>query len=247
MPKFKEHSIAVVLGASGGIGHAMIRQLLDTHNFSRIFALSRSPIQSFASHPSVHWLQLNDYDEKSIEQAARDISSETDEINFALAATGFLHDDETRPEKSLGGLSKKSLEKLFNANAVTPMLFAKYFSRQMSKSNPAVLAAISARVGSTGDNRLGGWYSYRASKSALNMLYRTLSIEMKRVNPNLIICLLHPGTTDTELSKPFQKNVPAKKLFTARMSAEYLYNVITRLDKNDSGLFFDWGGKQIQW
>lgn len=235
MPKFKNDSCAVILGASGGIGQALTQQLVNSGCFSRVFALSRNAsVQPTRNHSIIEFISLDDYTEINIAQAANYVKTQTNELNLAFAATGLLHDNKLSPEKSLKQISELALQQLFTANSITPILFAKHFAGLMSTTHPAVLAAISARVGSITDNRLGGWYSYRASKAALNMLYKNLAVEMKRVNPNLIVSLLHPGTTDTKLSKPFQSNVPAEKLFSQQQSADYLYNVIVRLETIDS-------------
>lgn len=248
MPVFKENCTAVILGASGGIGGAFARHLVQTGSFSRVYTLSRTKSEQYAgNHSIIRPIQLADYHEKDIEQAKSIIQAETSGIDFALVATGLLHDRTLSPEKSHKQISEISLQRLFYANSILPIVFASHFANLMIRTKPCVLAAISARVGSISDNRLGGWYGYRASKSALNMLYKNLAIEMKRLNPNLIVSLLHPGTTDTNLSRPFQSNVSPEKLFSPQDSAAYLYEVIKCLDKNDSGCFFGWDGKPIQW
>lgn len=248
MPDFAKNSTAVILGASGGIGNAFVQHLASTGKFSKIFTLSRKQHdQSPADDPAIVRIQITGYDDTSLQVAAQTIRDQTDDINFALAATGFLHDQTVRPEKSLGQINEAALHKLFAANTVVPIIFAKHFAKLMAKVQPAVLAAISARVGSISDNRLGGWYAYRASKSALNMLYKNLAIEMKRVNPNLIVSLLHPGTTDTALSRPFQANVADEKLFNPAKTAAYLYDVIRAMDNSGSGMFYGWDGKLIEW
>lgn len=248
MPLFEPDSTAVLLGASGAIGCALTQRLVESESFSKIYAIGRTVCQIWpANHASITPIEINDYCEKDIQAAAQRIRSGGNEINLALVATGMLHNADISPEKSLRQIDCNALKHLFTANTIVPIIFAKHFSRLMSKTQPAVLAAISARVGSISDNRLGGWYGYRASKSALNMLYKNLAIEMQRVNPNLIISLLHPGTTDTHLSKPFQANVAPEKLFSPQLSADYLYQVVQGLKKNDTGKFFGWDGKLIEW
>ena len=246
MPKFTQNSHAVVIGASGGIGRAMLSKLISSESFSRIFALSRndSAIQQDARIQSV---TVDILDAASLASVAARIKAEVAEVHLVFIATGILHAERLRPEKRVQQISAEALSTVFAVNAIGPMLAAQAFAPIMSKHQSAVMAAISARVGSISDNRAGGWYSYRSSKAALNMLYKTFAIEMRRVNPNLIVSLLHPGTTDTNLSKPFQTNVPADKLFRPEQSAAYLYQVMENLTTHDSGQFYAWDGTDIEW
>jgi NAD(P)-dependent dehydrogenase (short-subunit alcohol dehydrogenase family) len=133
-----------------------------------------------------------------------------------------------------------------HANTVVPALVAKYFLPKLSKTNRSVFAALSARVGSISDNRLGGWYAYRASKAALNMIIKTAAIEMQRVNKHAIVVGLHPGTVDSALSKPFQARVPEDRLFTPAYAADRLITVLGQLQPADTGQCWDWQGLPIQ-
>jgi len=161
--------------------------------------------------------------------------------------TGVLHDSSLGvfPEKRLEDLKWSSFESLMRINAFSNALLLQYLLPKYKKDQPTYFAALSARVGSISDNRIGGWYSYRASKAALNQLLKTASIETKRRHPQLILAALHPGTTDTDLSKPFQANVPAEKLFTPQFVAERLMSVLMGLTPEDSGGFFAWDGQSI--
>jgi NAD(P)-dependent dehydrogenase (short-subunit alcohol dehydrogenase family) len=162
-----------------------------------------------------------------------------------IVATGLLHADGVTPERSNAALDPRQLMRLFAINAVGPALIAKHVLPLLPRGERSVFAALSARVGSIGDNRLGGWHSYRASKAALNMLIRTLAIELERTRPQAILVGLHPGTVDTELSKPFQRGVPEGRLFTPDQSAERLLAVVDGLEPEDSGGVFAWDGQRI--
>ncbi|MGE8370299.1 MAG: SDR family NAD(P)-dependent oxidoreductase, partial [Pseudomonas putida] len=152
----------------------------------------------------------------------------------------------TKAEKSLAQLDLTSLQASFVTNAFAPILLLKHLMPLLRKG-PATFAALSARVGSISDNRLGGWYSYRASKAALNQLLHTASIELKRLNPNATVLALHPGTTDTELSRPFQGNVPEGKLFEPAFAARCVIEQVGRLGPSESGSFWGWDGERIAW
>ncbi|MEO1575694.1 MAG: SDR family NAD(P)-dependent oxidoreductase [Pseudomonadota bacterium] len=167
------------------------------------------------------------------------------ELDLVIVATGTLHDDGLKPEKSLRQIDAASMQRVLAVNTVGPAMVARSFLPRLKRSGPATFAALSARVGSIADNRLGGWHSYRASKAALNMLIRTFSIEMRRTHPQARVIGLHPGTVDTGLSAPFQRNVPDGKLFTPDYSAERLLAVINALSAKDSGGVFDWAGERV--
>ncbi len=245
MPDFRNGSNAVVVGSHGGIGGALVRKLNGLRNFDKIFCLSRREPSS--SNGRLIHMPCDVADTNSIDICRDRISDQIEQIDLLFIATGILHNERLRPEKRMQHLSISSMQEVFLINTFSPILVAKTFAPLMNKCDPAVIAALSARVGSIADNRLGGWYSYRASKSALNMYFRTFSIEMKRINPGLIVTMLHPGTTDTRLSSPFQKNVPAGKLFPPEKSAAHLLEVIAGLSPEDTGNFFAWDGQAIEW
>ncbi|WP_298092320.1 SDR family NAD(P)-dependent oxidoreductase [uncultured Sphingomonas sp.] len=224
-------SHAVVIGASGGIGAALVEALGDEDIAVRGFA------RSFvgADHIDLE-------DEASIVAAAASLGAAPD---LVIVATGLLHDDAQGPEKSIAQLDPAWLHRQFAVNAIGPALVAKHFLPLMPRTGRTVFAALSARVGSISDNRLGGWYGYRASKAALNQLVRTAAIEEKRRNDRSIVVALHPGTVDTALSKPFQGNVQAGRLFDTGRAAVQLLDVIDGLRLIDSGKLFDWEGKEV--
>ena len=232
----------VVIGASGGIGAALVESLVASNQVERVHALSRQG----RSHPSpkVANLTFDFTDEGSIEAAAQALA-EVGPLDIVIIATGLLQGGGISPEKNLRALSYNGFEKSFMINTIGPAMTARYFLPLMRRDGKAVFAALSARVGSISDNRIGGWYAYRSSKTALNMVLKTLSIEMKRRFKDLVIIGLHPGTVDTELSKPFQGNVPDGKLFTPDFSAEKLLSVIDKVSPEDSGNLLDWAGETV--
>ena len=165
---------------------------------------------------------------------------------LCINAIGILSDgDRVRPERSYRTQTRAAFEQVFAVNTIIPALIAKHIIPLMPRDERAVFASLSARVGSISDNRLGGWHAYRASKAALNMLIKNYSVEQARRSKHFIAVGLHPGTVDTELSEPFQKNVPPEKLFTPAQSATYLLSVIDGLTPQDSGKVFDWAGKEV--
>lgn len=227
---------AVVIGASGGIGAALIEALEDEDAYGVVHGFARS-------FDGERHLDLTD--EASIADATARVAKGP-APTLVIVATGLLHDGGRGPEKALRELDPEWLRRNFAINAVGPALVAKHFLPLMPGTGRTVFAALSARVGSIADNRMGGWYGYRASKAALNQLVRTIAIEEKRRNDRAIVVALHPGTVDTALSKPFQGNVRPGGLFGAGRAAVQLLDVIDGLKAPDSGKLFDWEGKEVQ-
>ncbi len=168
-------------------------------------------------------------------------------LRLVINTSGFLHSNLVKPEKRLSHIKRSNLVKNFSINAIAPILIAKSIENSISPEHPFSFASLSARVGSIGDNRLGGWYSYRASKAAQNQFLKTLSIEWRRKFPLSTVSILHPGTCDTKLSKPFQSSVPKDKLFTPAQSSEYLINIISEQKPSDTGKFLAWDSSIIPW
>jgi NAD(P)-dependent dehydrogenase (short-subunit alcohol dehydrogenase family) len=183
-------------------------------------------------------------DEASIALAASTLFNEG-VLDLVVVASGLLHTDDLTPEKSYRQLSAAALSRYFSVNATGPALVAKHFLPLLRRDRPAVFAALSARVGSIGDNRIGGWHGYRASKAALNMIVKTLSIELSRTHPEAACVALHPGTVATYLSAPFRSRVPADRLFDADRAARQLLDVIAGLSRADSGEILAWDGSAI--
>lgn len=226
-----EDQAAVVIGASGGVGAAVASLLKASGRFAIVHALSRSRTG------------LDLEDEASIAAAAARVA-DGPPATLVFVATGVLHHG-FEPERSWRALDADHMLRDYRINAVGPALVAKHFLPLMPRDRRAVFAALSARVGSIGDNRLGGWHSYRASKAALNMILRNLAVETGRTHPQAVIAGLHPGTVDTGLSAPFQRGVKPEKLFTADHSAERLLTVLEGLAPADSGGVFAWDGQRI--
>ena len=237
-----DNNIAII-GSSGAIGSALIDQLIVSKPKAIIHAFSRNPL-SYAHQRIIPRSIVYD-NEQSIANAAS-AAAENAPLDGVLVATGILHHGEITPEKSLRDLSAEKFQHLFAINTILPALIAKYFIPKLAKDKRTVFAALSARIGSISDNHLGGWYAYRASKAALNMVIKNAAIETARSNQTAIIVGLHPGTVDSQLSKPFQSNVPEGKLFTPAYSAEKLLSVIKNLSEQDSGKCFTWDGQEIQ-
>ncbi|MGJ8560276.1 MAG: SDR family NAD(P)-dependent oxidoreductase [Litorimonas sp.] len=233
---------ACVIGSTGGIGQALVAALAGNERVKTVYALSRAG----ASHlsPKVQNLTFDFLDEASIAAAAEALR-EGGKFDLIIVATGLLQGHGIAPEKNMRALDLDAMRKSFEVNTFGPALTAKYFLPLLRRDDKAVFAALSARVGSITDNRLGGWYSYRASKAALNMMLKTLSIETQRRWKSQIIIGLHPGTVDTELSKPFQSNVPDGKLFTPEFSAEQLLAVVDQVTPSDTGGLFAWDGARV--
>jgi NAD(P)-dependent dehydrogenase (short-subunit alcohol dehydrogenase family) len=229
---------ALVFGASGGVGGALAARLRDQGYETT--ALTRRPAPTWPGPQ----LRFDLEDEASLAAAAAALK-EGAPIHRVIVATGLLHDEGLAPERSNFALDAAQLLRLYAVNAVGPALIAKHFLPLLPRAERSVFAVLSARVGSIGDNRLGGWHSYRASKAALNMLIRTMAIELKRTRPDAVLVGLHPGTVDTALSKPFQRGVPEGRLFTPDESAQRLLAVVDRLGPEDSGGVFAWDGQRI--
>lgn len=228
---------AVVIGASGGLGGALAAGLRDDAACAAVVGFSRSG--RGPDGVAVHRLDITD--EAAI-AAAADAAGEPD---LVIVATGLLHDGDLQPEKDLRALDANRLARSFAVNAIGPALIAKHLLPRMPRRGRSVFACLSARVGSISDNSVGGWYGYRASKAALNMLLRNAAIETARKRPEAVILALQPGTVDTALSKPFQG--AARRLFTPEQSAAHLLSVIDRSAPDWSGGLYDWQGARIPW
>jgi NAD(P)-dependent dehydrogenase (short-subunit alcohol dehydrogenase family) len=224
---------AVVAGASGGIGAALLARLQSDPRCAEAIGLSRR------SDPPL------DADRPETIETAMDHAAAGGPLHLVIVATGILHGPGLSPEKSWRHLDAAAMEQVFRVNTILPALVAKHALDRLAKGEKAVFAALSARVGSISDNRLGGWHAYRASKAALNQIIRTCAIELARKNPSALCIGLHPGTVDTGLSRPFQGNVPDGKLFTPGHSAERLLAVIDGLGAEASGGVYDWAGERV--
>ena len=227
------NAIAVVIGATGGIGNALMQALAQDGAYNAVIGLSRS---------STPPLELTS--ETSIAAAAA-FTAGKGTPRLIMDATGVLQSETIKPEKSWRELNAAQMAEAFAINAIGPALVMKHFLPLLPRESRAVFATLSARVGSIGDNRLGGWYSYRASKAALNQLIRTAAIELNRRAPNAICVALHPGTVDTGLSASFAKT--GLDVQTPELAAERLLEVIAKLTAAHNGGFFDYNGETVIW
>lgn len=226
---------AVVIGATGGIGGAFADLLEEEGAYARVWRFGRSLAGD---------AHLDLTDAESIAAAAARVATGP-APSLVFVATGLLSEGEHGPEKALRDLDPDWLARVFAINTIGPALVARHFLPLMAREGTPVFAALSARVGSISDNRLGGWHGYRASKAALNMLIRNFSIDAARANKRSIVVGLHPGTVDTALSRPFQGNVAPGKLFTPDRAANQLLDVIEGLKPSDSGKCFAWDGSEV--
>lgn len=232
-----------IFGAGGGIGAAMVRALLAREDVALVYAGSRSGAAPGDARCIPFRFDL--LDEDSIRTAAARIAGDGP-LDLVFVATGILQDLPTvRPERSWSAIDPEAFARVFALNATGPAMIGKHVLPHLAKGGR--FAALSARVGSIGDNRLGGWHAYRASKAALNMIVRNFAIELRRRDAGAVAVVLHPGTVDTGLSHPFQNNVAKEKLFDADRAASQLLSVLIGLQPSDTGGFFAWDGSPIDW
>ena len=232
----------VVAGGSGGIGGAFVEALAGRTPAGSIIATYHRRLPD-TEHANVSWQQLDLTDET----AMQDWAAAIDEVDWLINAAGILHTPERGPEKTVRHVESGFFLQCMQVNALPSLLLAKHLHGKFRHGRPAVFATVSAKVGSIEDNHLGGWVSYRASKAALNMCLKTIAIEWQRTLPNVVVAALHPGTTDTALSKPFQRNVPKQQLFTPERSVNEMLNVLDGLEPSQTGQFFAFDGERLPW
>ena len=234
----------IILGASGAIGGALIRTLLTATSTERLFALSREPMENADSRVTRIAIDLED--EESLRQAAATCQLEGG-IDLIINTIGILHEGEhIRPEKGLRELDPETMARLFRINTIGPGLVLKHFSPLLARDRRAIIASLSARVGSISDNKTGGWYSYRASKAALNQLIRTTAIELAARRPQVICVGLHPGTVRSAMSEPFLQRYTKNEIFEPDQAAQALLAVLNDLAPAQTGRIFAWDGQEVQ-
>ncbi len=248
---------ALIMGATGGIGLAISHRLVIDPAIQTLTLCARQAstnasllaLQQDAALRSVlvRLIDVDITDENSLAAMASSLSLQESPLDLIVNTAGLLHGSQLAPEKTATQLSAESMQRIFAVNAFGPMLLIKALWPWLRAKRPVVFASLSARVGSIEDNSLGGWYSYRAAKAAQNQFLKTAAIELSRFNPQSIVLALHPGTTATALSQPYQSNVAAEKLFTPAFVAECLLNIIDSSTVTDSGSFIAWDGKRIAW
>tara|TARA_Y100001968_G_scaffold147215_1_gene134689 strand:- start:993 stop:1712 length:720 start_codon:yes stop_codon:yes gene_type:complete len=231
--------VALIIGP-GGIGKHITDYLTSVSPKLQVIACGRNLINKNS-------IYLDLEDDNSFTSFENQLADLKQPLRLVLNTSGFLHSSLIKPEKRLSHIHRSNVIKNFSVNAFAPILIAKSIEKFIRPELQFCFASLSARVGSISDNRLGGWYSYRASKAAQNQFLKTLSIEWRRKFPFSIVTILHPGTCDTKLSKPFQSAVPVGKLFTPSQSSEYLINIISEQKPSDSGKFLAWDSSIIPW
>ncbi|MCH5510522.1 SDR family NAD(P)-dependent oxidoreductase [Pseudomonas syringae] len=253
IPELNSDANVLICGASRGIGLALCAALLARDDVAQVWAVARkastsTELEKLAEQygQRIKRVDCDARNEQSLEALGSETLDGCDHLHLVISTLGILHQDGAKAEKGLAQLTLASLQASFATNTFAPILLLKHLLPLLRKQ-PSTFAALSARVGSIGDNRLGGWYSYRASKAALNQLLHTASIELKRLNQASTVLAIHPGTTDTELSQPFQANVPEGQLFEPAFSAERIIEVVGAHGSTDSGTFWAWDDKPIVW
>jgi len=246
---------AFIIGANGGIGLGFVRKLLLDEKIEKIYTTYHQPTSATellnlsTQYPGkISCLQLDVTDQDQIVKVVSHLQAEKiGKLHLVINCVGILHQGEIQPEKSLRDINSENLLHYFQVNSIASLLLAKHLLPLLRHQERSVFAVLSAKVGSIGDNELGGWYGYRASKAALNMFMRTVAIEYQRKSPETIVVMLHPGTTATSLSQPFQKNVPPEKLFSVERTVNQLWEIIQKFQPEDSGQFFSWDGTRLPW
>jgi NAD(P)-dependent dehydrogenase (short-subunit alcohol dehydrogenase family) len=253
MDEPRQPSIALVTGAADGIGLALVARLLERPCLSALFASTRNKQAADtlnelgASDPRLRVIEMDLTDAEQLESATATMRT-AGHLDLVVNTAGVLHDgDNLRPERRLAEVRAANLLRAFETNALGALLLAQAVEPLLRAAPQPVFASLSARVASIGDNRLGGWYAYRASKAALNMLVKTLSIEWSRYTPPITAVALHPGTVRTALSAPFIAGRKDQLVFTPTLAADYLLEVIESLTPSQSGRFYAYDGREIPW
>jgi len=231
----------LIAGSSGAIGREFTRFYSDDPNVEKIVTLSREKNDS--GHKKIQSIEIDYTKEETFENLEK--ISQLESISTIIIATGILHTDQIKPEKSIDSVNFEDLKNVFQVNVFGPILLLKKLLPLIKKSQGVKIVFLTARVGSISDNELGGWYSYRSSKSALNMMLNNLSIELQRANKENIVIGIHPGTVKSNLSEPFLRHVK-HDIFSPRESVELMMQVINKIEQKDSGKCFDFSGKLIK-
>ena len=240
---------ALVVGANGGLGLALTRAMLEDAGLESLRATYRDRERAAellaVQEQRLKTNRLDVTESESIQEMAGTLREQGESPDLVIYCAGVLHGKGLQPEKSLAQCDPEDISHVFAINTTAPLMIAKAIIPLLPRRTPTHFAALSAMVGSIGDNRLGGWYSYRASKAALNQFMRTLSIECHRTHPGMCVTSIHPGTTDTPLTRPFQANVEPDRLYTPDQSARRILSVLANSTVEDSGQFVNWDGQPI--
>ena len=239
---------SLIIGANSEIAKALAQNIIG-QKAPKLLLISRNTAfyqQDSFSQASI--IEVEDYQEQSIKVAVEDLGKDPDiEITQVFICHGILHNEEIQPEKRLEDFSPEAFMEIISANTLTPMLWLKHLTPLLRGKQACKLVIFNARVGSISENKLGGWYSYRASKAAMNMLIKSAAVELARRAKNIKLISFHPGTTDSPLSKPFQKNVPEGKLFSSEFVAKQLLSIVENTEVDGEASYLDWQGKTINW
>lgn len=240
---------AMVIGASGGIGAELLKQVVALQQHQDIYAVSRTlPDEPLVG---VTYVQVDSHNETDVACFCSQLLRHDVQFSHIFCCIGMLHGElavsQLKPEKRLEDISALQLQAYFTINTILPALWIKHCQPLLTGAEPAFMVCLSARVGSISDNHLGGWYGYRASKAALNMLVKTAQVEFQRRSPNVSLLCYHPGTVDTPLSKPFQANVAEGKLFTTEFTVSCLLAMLPTLSPAEGPFYLDWQGEKIPW
>jgi NAD(P)-dependent dehydrogenase (short-subunit alcohol dehydrogenase family) len=238
---------ALVIGAGSAIAKALIAELIQNSPVQEVIAVSRELSEQPAFEHSRLTAMRCDYSEAGIQELAEHLSNNAGSFERIFICTGVLHNAAISPEKRIEDIKADQMAEIFHINSILPALWLQALLPLVKNTKRCVITLFSARVGSISDNKKGGWYSYRASKAALNMLIKTAAVEFSRRAPGVKLLAFHPGTVDTELSKPFQKNVAAEKLFTPAFVAAQLIEITDSLQPDGDAAYLDWAGQPIEW
>lgn len=259
-----ENKYALIIGANGGIGKEVVKQMSAQARFHTIFTLSRSaaayPVDNATTTTAIVHKVMDTANELAVKEFVDDLKKQGIKLSLVICTTGILHQQAEstaaegassnvvtlKPEKRLEDMHEQQLTEYFRVNSILPAIWLQNLVKVVDKQG-ANIVFFSARVGSISENALGGWYGYRASKAALNMLVKTAAVEYKRRAPNTSLMCYHPGTVDTGLSKPFQANVKPEKLFTPEFTVNQLLGIASNLDPEQSPFYLDWKGETIAW
>ena len=237
----------VIVGGNQGIGRGIV-EILSAETEANIVVTSRGYSKHLIKSKNLWKIECDLSSESSIESFFEQVQSQFQSIDWLINCAGILHTDDYSPEKTLSKINQQQLLENYQINAMGHLLLLKKMEKLIAASQNPIAISLSARIGSIKDNQLGGWYSYRMSKAALNMGFKTLEIEWRRKYPHIKLLLVHPGTTDTQLSKPFQKRVNPAKLHTVEQTSKYIIEQINKKLKGQiDSLFIDFNGIQIEW
>ena len=231
----------IIAGSSGSIGGEFTKQYTDDPNVEKVVTLSRNV--NNLNHEKIQSIKIDYSNEATFKNL--DEISQLDSISKIIIATGILHTDQIKPEKSIDSIAAEDMKQVFQVNVFGPILLVKKLLPLIKKSKGVKIVFLTTRVGSISDNVLGGWHSYRSSKSALNMMIKNLAIELKRLNKEHVVIGIHPGTVKSHLSEPFLRHVK-HDIFNPKESVDLMTQVISKVSQTDSGKCFDFSGKVIE-